>query len=90
MLGFFASTQKLYDYFLSEYLTEDEAGLQNLSKMQGYLMLAKDRVDRKLKDLRDPSFQENHKRWLKLPSEYYKQFLTLKKHTTSYYNSIHE
>lgn len=57
MLGFFASTQKLYDYFLSEYLTEDETGLQNLSKMQGYLMLAKDRVDRKLKDLRDPSFQ---------------------------------
>lgn len=57
MLGFLSSTQKLYDNFLSEYLTEDESGPQNLSKMQGYLMLAKDRVDRKLKDLRDPSFQ---------------------------------
>lgn len=52
-------------------------------------MLSKDRVDKKLKELNDPSHQEAHKRWLRLPSEYYKQFTTLKKHAVSYYNSIH-
>jgi hypothetical protein len=30
-----------------------------------------------------------HKRWLKLPSEYYKQFTTIKKHTLSYYSSLY-
>lgn len=53
-------------------------------------MLSKERVDKKLRELSDPAFQESHKRWLKLPSEYYKMFTTLKKHTVSYYNSIHE
>jgi hypothetical protein len=57
MLGFLNPYNKLYDNFIAEYLSESEGELQNVSKMQGYLMLAKDRVDKKLKELCDPSFQ---------------------------------
>lgn len=89
MLSYFTPHYKLYDLYLADYLVEQEGGLQHLNKMQGFLMLSKERVDRKLKELNDPSHQETHKRWLKLPSEYYKQFTTLKKHTISYYNSLH-
>lgn len=85
-----APQQKLYESFLGEYLEEDEQGLANVRKMQGLLLLAKEKVDRKLKELSDPAHQETHKRWVKLPSEYYKQFTTLRKHAVSYYNSIHE
>lgn len=89
MLNYFSPHYKLYDSFLGGYLVEGEGGLQNLNRLQGYLLLSKDRVDRKLKELSDPSHMDSHKRWLKLPTEYYKQFTMLKKHTLSYYNSIH-
>jgi hypothetical protein len=49
MLSYFTSHHKLYDLFLGDYLAEHEGELQHLSKMQGYLMLSKERVDRKLK-----------------------------------------
>lgn len=71
-------------------MAEDEQGLQSVSKMQGFLLLAREKVGRKLRELSDPAHQEGHKRWLKLPSEYFKQFATLKKHALSYYGSIHE
>lgn len=49
VLSYFTPNHKLYDLFLGDYLVEHEGGLQHLSKMQGYLMLSKERVDRKLK-----------------------------------------
>lgn len=89
MFNYFSPTNRLYESFLADYVTKTEGGLQNLNRLQGFLLLSKERVDKKLRELNDPSFQENHKRWLKLPSEYFKMFSTLKKHVVSYYNSIH-
>jgi hypothetical protein len=57
MMNYFSSSSRLYDSFLADYLVETEGGLQNLNKLQGYLMLSKDRVERKLKELSDPCFQ---------------------------------
>ena len=68
MFSYFSSHHKLYDAFLADYFNEVEGSIEHLNKMQGYLMLSKERVDRKLKELNDPSHQESHKRWLKLPS----------------------
>jgi hypothetical protein len=46
------------EMFVTDYLIHDEKGvLQNLDKIQGYLLLSKDRVDKKMKELQDPSFQ---------------------------------
>jgi hypothetical protein len=90
LLEYFAPQHRLFESFLGDYLEEDEQGLAKVTKMQGHLLLAQEKVDKKLKELSDPAHQETHKRWLKLPSEYYKQFTTLRKHTLSYYGSIHE
>jgi hypothetical protein len=49
MFNYFSPQFKLYDQFIGDYLIESESGLQNLNKMQGYLLLSKDRVDKKLK-----------------------------------------
>lgn len=89
IFSYLNSQAKLMEMFVTDYLIHDEKGvLQNLDKIQGYLLLSKDRVDKKMKELQDPSFQQVHKRWLKLPSQYYKQFMTLKKHTLANYKSI--
>lgn len=42
---------------MTDYLAHEKGVLQNLDKIQGYLLLSKDRVDKKLKELNDPSFQ---------------------------------
>lgn len=81
-------TTRLYDLFLSGYVQDKGKSLQNVEKFQGFLLLSSERVDRKLKELNDPCFQESHKRWLRLPTEHYKQFSLLKKQAITQFRQL--
>ena len=85
MLSFFSNKDGVFQQLIADYATEKDNTLHNLQRLQGCLLLDKERLDRRIKELSHPSFQETHKRWLKIPSEYYKDFASIRKQSAKHY-----
>jgi hypothetical protein len=79
---------KLYETYLQSYCSWSNGVIQNLPKMQGYLLQSKDRLDKIIKQMNDPAFQDDKKRWLKLPAEYYKSFVAIRKQTLNNFKEV--
>ena len=88
LLSFLSKKDGLFQQLLAEYATEKDDTLHNLQRLQGYLLLDKERLERRVKELSHPSFQESHKRWLKLPSEYYKDFTQVRRQAARQYEEV--